>query len=253
MTVQLRPDDASTTASNRHVAAMRRAWRWYLAAIGVVILAVAAMVWVVWSHGEIVHAHLHTATGAPPSVPVGQMSITPQLAWRTNERAASGQPVDGGTIVTYSAHTVHGRDVRSGTETWSYTRTDRTICQVVQEQGHTVAFYLRGRNCDEANAFDTGTGKRAWERTLDTESHPVNGRPTITPTSDGIYVSTASVIYAVRLNEGYDFWEYVQPDGCHLTGLAVGSAGALIAQQCGDGPHLRAAAVVEPEPVRVGA
>ncbi len=238
MTVQLRPDDASAAAVHRHVASMRRARRWYLIAIASVIVVLAAWVAIVWSRSEVVHAHLHTAGGAPPDVPGAQLSATPRLAWHSDERTAIGEPFEGGTVVTYSAHTVNGRDARTGTVTWSYTRTDRTICDVVQQQGHTVAFFLHGGNCDEVNAFDTGTGKRVWERTLDTESHPVIGHPTITAVNDAIFVSTTSVVYAIRVNEGYDFWEYAQPAGCQMTGLAVGSAGALIAQQCADGRHL---------------
>jgi PQQ-like domain len=228
----------SEAALAQHVATMHRQRRWYLAALTVVVVLVATLVAVVWSRSEIVHAHLRTARAAAPSLEPGQLAAAPQPAWRTPDRTAIGAPLSGGTFVTYSDHTVSGRDARTGAVTWSYTRTDRTICQVVQEQERTVAFFRDAGNCDEVNAFETGTGRRAWERTLDTEGNPVNGDPTITPLADGIIVSTNSVIYAIRIRDAFDYWEYPEPDGCRMTGLAVGAAGALIAQQCADGPHL---------------
>jgi PQQ-like domain len=230
--------EAAQAALAHHVATVHRQRRWYLAALTVVVVLVAALVAVVWSRSEIVHAHLRTASTAAPSLQPGPLSATPTLAWRTPDRTAIGAPLSGGTLVTYSDHTVSGRDARTGAVTWSYTRTDRTICQVVQEQARTVTFFRHSGNCDEVNAFETGTGRRAWERTLDTEGNPVNGEPTITPLADGIIVSTSSVIYAIRIRDAFDYWEYAEPAGCRMTGLAVGAAGALIAQQCADGPHL---------------
>jgi outer membrane protein assembly factor BamB len=238
VTLQDQRRTVSAAAISRHVASMRRQRRWYVAVIGLIALVVGGWGTIVWSHSEIVHATLHSAKAAPPDVPGGQLSATPQLAWRSEERTATGTPFEGGTVITYSTHTVHGRDARTGAITWSYTRTDRTICEVVQAQNRTVAFFRHNGNCDELDAFTTDTGKRAWDRTLDTEAHPVNGQPKVLARADGLFVSTDAVLYAIRLNEGYDFWEYAVPGGCRGTGLAIGSAGALIAESCTDGNHL---------------
>jgi PQQ-like domain len=233
------PDvERSAAAISRHATRMRQQRRRYLAVLGTVVLALGGWVAIVWSHSEVVHATLHSATLVPRDVPGGQLSATPQPAWRSDEATATGAPFQGGTVITYSAHTVHGRDARTGVITWSYTRTDRTICDVVQAQNRTVAFFRRNGNCDEVDAFTTDTGRRAWDRTLDTEAHPVNGAPTVLARADGLFVSTGTVVYAIRLNEGFDFWEYATAAGCHLSGLAVGSAGALIAETCADGDHL---------------
>ncbi len=230
--------DPADGALDRHRAAVRRQWRTYVVVLTVLVLAVAGTTGVLWSRSEIVHATLHSATTPPAPVPSGELSARPTVAWRTDEHTAANQPFQGGTVVTYSAHAVHGRDARTGAVTWSYTRTDRTVCDVVQVDNRTVAFFRRAGNCDEVNAFRTDTGQRAWDRTLDTEGHPVDGTPAVLVRDGALFVSTGAVLYAIRLSEGYDYWEYAAPDGCRDTGLAVGSAGALIAQACADGDHL---------------
>ena len=71
-----------------------------------------------------------------------------------------------------------GRNARTGATTWSYTRTDRTVCTAAQLDGTTIAIYAVHGNCDEVTALDSGTGRRTWTRTLDKDGMPLNGRPT---------------------------------------------------------------------------
>src|SRR5882762_8098377 len=172
-----RPDEVS-----RYVASMRRQRRWYFAAIAVVVAAAVAVALVVWSSGEITHVHLHTAKSAAPSVPLNTPPAAPSAKWQSTDATAIGAPLFGGTVVTYSEHTVTGRNALTGVADWTYTRSDRTVCQAAQVQGKTIAIYANGGDCDEVSTFETGTGQRAWTRTLDENGLTVSGRPPIIAT-----------------------------------------------------------------------
>ncbi len=230
--------DPGRAALERHMRTMRRQRRWYLAVLAAVVAAVAALVGAVWSTSEIAHAHLHTASAPAPTVTSGPMSARPALRWRSTDAAAIGMPFSGGTVVTYSAHTVTGRDALTGATVWSYTRTDRSVCQVIQASGKTIAVFDDGRNCDEADTFETGTGQRAWDRTLDENAMPIDGRPALVASTDTAFIWTGSVIYAIDPASGYDRWT-LQPDaGCAFTAVVPGSAGVLISESCSGGAQL---------------
>lgn len=228
-----RPDELA-----RYVASMRRQRRWYLLAIGVVAAAALAVTLVVWFTGEITHVHLRTAAAAPPSVPVGTPPPAPAVRWQTSDTAAIGAPVSGGTVVTYSPHTVRGRNALTGAVTWSYTRTDRSVCQVVQAQAKTVAIYENGGSCDEVSTFDTGTGQRAWTRTLDENGLTVSGHPAVIAGTDTFYVWEPGFVYALDPVSGYDRWTYPATTGCLLSSVVPGSAGVLMSEHCASGDQL---------------
>ena len=215
----------------RYAARMRRSRVRYAAVLTVVVIALVAFAAVVVSRGEAAHATLRT-TGHPPS-PVRFATPSPvqQLAWRSTDRLASGVPLVGGTVATYSAHTVGGRAAVSGRQTWTYTRTDRTVCTAVQIGGATIAFFAVHGNCDEVTALDTRTGQRRWTRTLDKDGMPVNGRPTLRWDNDTLLVTSPSVIYAIAVSDGQDRWTYTR-QGCTIASAVLGSAGALFSQSC---------------------
>ncbi|HSY16646.1 MAG TPA: hypothetical protein VK816_11715 [Jatrophihabitantaceae bacterium] len=226
-----------------YVAQMRRQRRWYFAVLTVIVVAVAATVSYVMSHSEIAHAHLHSASVVPPALDPAPLSATPVLAWRTSDAVAIGQPLWSGTVVTYSAHTVTGRDARTGAADWTFTRTDATVCQVAQEQGSTVAFFDHNGNCDEVSAFATGTGTRSWDRTLDANAEPINGRPQFVASQFTILVVTAAQVEAIdpsgsNPQGGLDRWDYAAPSGCSNNAATLGTTGVLIGQHCADGSHL---------------
>lgn len=213
----------------------RRMRPWRIAyAIGVVVLVAVALIVVkiAYSHGEISHATLRTATSPAASLTPGRPA--PQLteAWRTGDRAAIGVPNWGGTVVTYSTRSVTGRDAATGATRWQYTRTDRTVCTAAQIQGVTLAVYELDGNCDEITALDTGTGKRDWTRTLDKDGHPLNGQATYSAGQYTFLVASHSAIYAIDPVSGLDRWVFDQP-GCTIRGAVLGSSGALISQDCG--------------------
>ncbi|MEP6598807.1 MAG: PQQ-binding-like beta-propeller repeat protein [Actinomycetota bacterium] len=242
MTVEQRdteePGPAPHTGLERHVSAMRRQRRSYLAVLAALLLTTAVIVAVVWSRSEVMHAQLRTAATPAPTVLSGTLSEAPRQTWQSSDTTALGAPLAEGTVVTYSAHTVNGRDARTGAVAWSYTRTDRTVCSVAQVHDRTIALFERGGSCDEASAFASSTGARAWQRTFHNEGKNISGTVQLVSASDGVFVVGDAAIYYVRANEGYDFWSFRQPKGCHTRDAAFGTAGALIGQRCTDGDHL---------------
>jgi hypothetical protein len=225
------PQSGSDAALARYRKSMRRSRTIYYAVLAVIVAAMGTFVGVVWSHSEVAHASLHSVGSAPPTVALGSPSQTQQQAWRTTDRVALGAPTWGGTVVTFSAHTVGGRDARTGKRTWSYTRTDRAVCTAVQLTGTTIAVYRNGGNCDEVSAFDSGTGQRRWTRTLDMDGMPLDGQPTYQFTSFTLLVASSDVVYAVDPVTGLNRWTY-QRYGCRIEHVALGAGGALISQNC---------------------
>ncbi|MDP9094149.1 MAG: hypothetical protein M3N95_14760 [Actinomycetota bacterium] len=222
---------ASQLAIENYVAAMRRPRLMYAGVISVVVLGLVAFVAVMWSGSEVAHTTLHTAKQAPPSPAQQSPSPLPRLAWQSSDRTAIGTPLWGGTVVTYSSNSVRGRNARTGAMTWSYTRTDRVVCQAIQDQGVTVAIFEHGGNCDEVTGIDSGTGARKWTRTLDKDGAPVQGVPAYAVGPYTIMLTTPSVIYAFDPSGGLDRWTYA-PHNCSINGAALGTAGALISQTC---------------------
>jgi outer membrane protein assembly factor BamB len=210
---------------------MRRARVVYFAAVAVVVVALGVVGAVAYSRGEAAHASLHTFAPPPSALPLSPPAAPPHLAWRTTDRLAIGAPQINGTVVTWSAHTVGGRDARTGARTWSYTRTDRTLCTAAQSTNTTVAVYELHGNCDQVSAFDSDTGRRRWTRTLDKDGRPIDGTPRFQMLSYTFLISSGTTIYAIDPVTGYDRWTYYRY-GCHLDGAVLGSAGALISQTC---------------------
>ncbi|HEY7049158.1 MAG TPA: PQQ-binding-like beta-propeller repeat protein [Jatrophihabitantaceae bacterium] len=222
----------------RYVGSMRRQRRWYFAAIAVVAAVALAVVLVVWFTGEITHVHLRTAKSAPPNVPAGTPPPAPTRHWQSSDTTAIGTPFVGGTVVTYSKHAVTGRRALTGVADWTYTRTDRSVCQVLQLQGKTIAVYENGGNCDEVSTFETDTGQRAWTRTLDENGLAVDGHPAMIATADTFYVWSAQFVYAIDPVSGYDRWTYPAAQGCTLTSVVPGSSGVLMSSRCANGNQL---------------
>lgn len=224
-------DSADELPIERYNHRMRRNRLIYFGVIAVVVAAVAVAAAVVWSRGEAAHTTLHTAASPAPSVAPQTPSATQQQAWRSEDRAAIGTPYWGGTVVTYSTDSVRGRNGSTGAITWTYTRTDRTVCQAIQDQGVTVAIFELHGNCDEVTALDSATGARKWTRTLDRDHQPLNGHPTYSITPYTIMLTTPTVIYAFDPAGGLDRWVY-RPVGCRINSAVIGVQGALISQTC---------------------
>lgn len=230
------PLTGSQAALARYNASMRRGRIVYYAVLAVALAALSVWAGITLSSGEAAHATLHTHTPAPPSIGVRTPSTSQQQVWQSADRIAIGNPQSGGTIVTYSTHSVGGRDARTGARTWSYTRTDRDVCTAAQTSGVTVAIYANHGNCDELTALDSGTGRRLWTRTLDIDGMPINGSPSFQVGPTTLLVASHSVVYAIATDSGYDRWTY-QRFGCRIGHVVLGSAGALISQDCSAQVH----------------
>ncbi|MEO8889859.1 MAG: PQQ-binding-like beta-propeller repeat protein [Jatrophihabitantaceae bacterium] len=203
----------------------------YAVAITVVFVLALVAVKIAYSHGEISYAKLKTAGSAAPSVALKAPSPTLTPAWTTADHTAIGTPYWGGTVITYSAHSVVGRDGQTGAVRWSYTRSDRTVCTAVQMSGLTLAIFELNGNCDQVTTVDSATGARKWTRTFDEDGAELDGRPTYLVTADTLMMTTPHAIYAIEPVSGYNRWVFAQPD-CTISGAALGSAGALISQTC---------------------
>jgi hypothetical protein len=239
-----------------------RRYRWtYAGVLAFVVIAAVVGVKVAYVRGEISHAHLRTVANPPAPVPTVAPAASVQPAWNTTDRAALGQPNWGGTVVTSTAHSVRGRDAVSGAITWSYTRTDRPLCDAIQDFGTTIAFFALHGDCDEVTALDTQTGARKWQRTLDKDDtregaldhgikgiQHVIGHPTYAISQFSLLVITPDVIYNLDPGGGLDRWTFAW-SGCTIRGAVFGTQGALISQNCthvncgqlqfcGNGPQL---------------
>lgn len=228
------PRSASDSALDRYGARMRRGRTVYYAVLAAVVVALGTWVGVVWSTGEEAHASLHTFRPAPRSVAVQRPSATQTEVWNSTDRIAIGAPQAGGTIVTFSRHTVGGRDALTGKRTWSYTRTDRDVCTAAQFPGPpttTIAIYAKDGNCDQLSAFNSQTGQRRWTRTLDMDGMPLNGAASFQAVQFTLVVASHAVIYAIDPVTGYNRWTYTR-FGCRIGRVVLGSTGALISQNC---------------------
>jgi len=226
-------EPATDSPLTQYVTAMRRQRRWYLLIVGGIVAVAVVVVAVVMATGEISHVQLHPATSPAPQIRPAQLNPTPKLAWQSSDATAIGEPFYQGTVVTYSTHAAVGRNALTGAIRWSYTRTDRVVCTVTQQQGKVLAIFAKDGNCDEVTTLDTATGKRLGVRTLVDNGHPV-----FTALPDTLVITTPEAVHAIDPDSGYDRWLYQQPDGCRTAGVALGAGGALIGQQCADGGHL---------------
>jgi hypothetical protein len=246
------PPSESDAALQRYRHRLHRQRLLYYGVVGVALIAIGLLVGVAWENGEVANTTLHTVPRAPLPLEVQSASLHQKQAWRTSDRIAIGTPRSRGTVVTYSAHTVSGRDARTGKQTWYYSRSDRTVCAAIQTNTTTIAVYDNNGNCDEVTALSSNTGDRRWTRTLDKDGLPVDGRPTYQVSDSTVLISTSAVIYAIDPVTGYDRFEYHRT-GCSIEHVAQGNGGVLISQDChhvdcptgpsahrfcGDGPQL---------------
>jgi len=249
-------DPVSAAALRRYQARMRP-WRIAYAAAIVVVVAVAlVVVKIVIGSGEISHAHLTTVAKGPAAVALQQPADPQTKRWSTSDDTAQGVPYFDGTVVTYSSHVVRGRNALTGAPTWNYTRTDRTVCTALQDNGVTVTVWRIHGDCGEMTAVDTNTGARLWDRTLDENGYPVDGQPPISVYDGQIMITMPTAIYMISTSgnnvqgsQGGDDVFMFDEQGCTINGAAMGSAGVLISQTCahrqcsgakfcGNGPQL---------------
>lgn len=231
MSETIERDSGSRAALARYSKTVRRQRLVYFGIVTVVILALAIGVGIAYSRGEVANTTLHTAAKAPPTLAVQTPTQSPQVAWRTADSSAIGVPQWNGTVVVFSQHTVRGLDARTGMQTWSYTRSNRTVCTAAQTSGVTVAIYAVHGNCDEVTALDSNDGTRRWSRTLDMDGMPLDGHPSYQVLPSTVVIMSPAVIYAIDPGSGFNRWTYSH-FGCTIENVALGTDGALISQNC---------------------
>ncbi len=228
-------DEASAAALQRHRERMRRPRLIYAAVVTALVAVLVGVTVAAWSSGESNNSTLRTASSPPGDLALASPVAAPVRSWQQDATAAIGQPQWGGTVIVHDRRGVRGVDAQTGATTWSYVRSDRTVCTVAQLGGVAMAvFRLRG-NCDQVAGFDARTGARKWTRTLDFDGMPVTGTPQFDTSAQGSFgtllIRTSSVIYALDPSSGLNRWTYARY-GCDITGMALGSSGALISQTC---------------------
>ena len=152
---------------------------------------------VAYRHGEISHASLHTVASAPPSVAAGHAAVQRDPAWRSTDRAAIGTPYCGGTVVTFDRHTVRGRDARTGAPNWSYTRTDRTVCTAMQDDGMTIAVYRLARQLRRADRAGLRHRRPALDPHAGRGHRRFNGPARFAVRAVTFFFVSASSLYAI--------------------------------------------------------
>ncbi|MCW2530044.1 MAG: uncharacterized protein JWM76_4904, partial [Pseudonocardiales bacterium] len=205
----------------------RRAMRTYWLALSVIVLVVLGLVKLAYARGEL--THISRADAAAPATIAGSSTLAAlTLKWHTSDQPASGTPYQDGIVVTYAGHTVNGRDALTGVVRWHYTRTDETVCQVVQQDSSTLAFYNHHGECDEVTGFTTATGVPKFYRTM-----PDNGRLSIASAPNVVMIVSTTAVHVIDNAGGIDRWTWTVPSGCATDRALVGSAGALVAFHCG--------------------
>lgn len=210
----------------------RRSTARYAAVIVVLVVAGFVAVRIAYDHGEL---NTVTSVTAPPPAAVaeGTLSRSASAAWSAGEQPAVGQPYNNGIVVTWTGHTVNGRDALTGVVRWHYSKSDETLCAAVQQDATTIALYRRDGNCDQVTGIVTATGEPKWWRTL-TDDGPLD----LSSTSNVVLAVSATSVHDFDNFGGLDRWTYAPPAGCRIDRALGGSKGVLISYHCGAKYHL---------------
>lgn len=223
---------ASERALREYRQRNRRAIRWYALIIVVLTVFGVGAVKLAYAHGGLDKVSRQSAT-APSPVTATATSASLSLTWQTSDRAAGGTAYQDGIVVTFSGHTVNGRDALTGTVRWHYSRSDELLCAVVQQDATTIAIYRRKGNCDEVTGFATGTGQPKWYRTL------VDDGPLFVSSAPNVVLAvSSSAVHVFDNASGLDRWRWTAPGACRVDRALAGSRGVLIAYTCGSQHHL---------------
>lgn len=204
-----------------------RATRIYAAVLAIVLVAAVLAVRTAYARGELTHVDSRNAP-APAPIPTGSTADALALAWRDADRPAAGNPVHEGVVITYDNHGVRGRDARTGELRWHYTRSDQTICSVLQQDASTIAIYNRHGNCDQVTGFVSATGAVKWQRTMTD-----NGVTEAASAPNVVLTVARHSVHVIDNAGGLDRWNWVAPDRCSVNRALAGSQGVLISTTCG--------------------
>jgi outer membrane protein assembly factor BamB len=204
-----------------------RAMRIYAGVLAIVLVTAVLAVRTAYARGELTHVSRSSAPAAAP-IPAGPTADALALAWHDADRPAAGTPVHEGVVITYDSHSVHGRDARTGELRWHYTRSDQTICSVLQQDASTIAIYNRHGNCDQVTGFVSATGALKWQRTMTD-----NGVTEAASAPNVVLTVARHSVHVIDNAGGLDRWNWVAPDRCSVNRALAGSQGVLISTTCG--------------------
>ncbi|CAN5523110.1 hypothetical protein BH10ACT8_BH10ACT8_06980 [soil metagenome] len=210
----------------------RRSMSIYAGALVLILLLTFVVIKVIYAHGELTKVSRLTAP-APATIAITPTAERLSLRWRSTDRPAGGNPYSSGIVVTYAGHTVNGRDALTGAVRWHYTRSDEDVCDVVQQDQSTIAFYNRDGNCDEVTAFVTATGEPKWYRTLTDD-----GRLSVSSAPNVVLVVSDTTVHVFDNAGGIDRWAWAAPNGCIVDRALGGTNGVLASYHCGTTNHL---------------
>lgn len=204
-----------------------RAMRIYAAILALVLLAVVLAVRTAYARGELTHVSSRSAP-APAPIPTGSTADALARTWHSTDRPAAGTPVHDGVVISYDSHSVHGLDARTGKVRWHYTRSDQTICSVLQQDASTIAIYNRHGNCDQVTGIVSATGAVKWLRTVTD-----NGITEAASAPNVVLTVARHSVHVIDNAGGLDRWNWVAPDRCTVDRALAGSQGVLISTTCG--------------------
>ena len=195
-----------------------------------VLVVLGLFVAAVWRASEIRSVQLRTSSRPGVALPDRPLPVRLRRTWQTTDTLAAGAPLWEDVVVTFSERTVTGRDARTGAARWSYTRSDRRTCAVLEENGVVVAAFARDGNCDELTGLDAVSGQRRWVRTAFGD-----GAVAASAIPGQVLLVTAGATNLIEPTGGLDWWYQAQPAGCRIRSAVLGTTGVLVASACTGG------------------
>jgi hypothetical protein len=205
----------------------RGQWRWYVAVLVACLVVLGGVLFRIGQNSEVRAVRSNTSQVAPLTLPPGPLADTLSRVWESSDRTASGEVFSKDIVVTYSEHTVSGRDARTGVPRWSYTRANRSVCTVDLQEAVAIAVYAEDGICDEVTGLKADSGERLFVRTLTLNAAPQTLQVVGIPGSVAIIAPDG--IELITPNDpvlpGIDYWLDSQPTGCRTISVVLGTEG----------------------------
>ena len=212
-----RAEAAAQAARERALAS----WRRYLAVLAALGVALGGFVFRVVQTSEVRAVSIQTSAIAPSLVPVGELAAGPKQLWTTSDEVVGGTPLLKDVLATSSERSVAGRDVRTGSIRWQYTRRDRVLCDASSDGSVVMAIYAHDGLCDEISALDAGSGRRVRTRTL--IGSATRAQLAISSIPGFLLVVMPDSVELLSPSTGLDYWVYQQKAGCVTVSAVLGT------------------------------
>ena len=210
--------------------------------IGVVVAAVAALIW--WTSDARATVSHPAAVPAPNPTSAREVPASLKELWSAASPATAAPVLVGGTVATGDGRRVDGRDPATGQSRWSYAR-DTDLCGVSWVYHYAVAVYRDDRGCGQVSTVDGSTGTRGPARSGYADPH-------VRLSSDGTTVLSAGSTRLelwrsdmVRMLLYGEIDARVKPSnrglhsGCRLQSAAASSSAVSVLESCADQADLR--------------